>query len=73
MTRYAEAQVKRGVPLRIIVRGLLGWMAGTPGARGWRRTLSDVALLKNNDPALIGRAWEAFRNAAGTAGHLLPD
>ena len=33
MAAYAEGQVKRGVPLRIIVKPMLGWMSGRSGAR----------------------------------------
>ncbi|QAA93268.1 tRNA dihydrouridine(20/20a) synthase DusA [Pollutimonas thiosulfatoxidans] len=57
MQRYAAGQVKDGVPLRIIVRPLLGWMNGRAGARQWRRTLSDPALLDRNDAQLIAQAW----------------
>lgn len=57
MVDYAEQQVLGGVPLRIIVRPMLGWMASRPGARYWRRTLSDAVALKDNDPRLIERAW----------------
>jgi tRNA-dihydrouridine synthase A len=57
MAAYAEGQVKRGVPLRIIVKPMLGWMSGRSGARYWRRTLSDADLLNRNDPRLLERAW----------------
>lgn len=57
MMAYAQGEIARGVPLRLIVRPLLGWMNGRVGARHWRRTLSDPSLLNKNDPAVIGRAW----------------
>ena len=44
---YAEAQLARGVHLRAITRHVLGLYHGAPGARAWRRVLSDSALLKN--------------------------
>ena len=40
---YAEAQLGHGVPLARIARHLLGLVAGRPGARGWRRILSEGA------------------------------
>lgn len=60
MMRYAERQVSKGVPLRMVVKSMLGWQAGRKGARRWRRMLSDAALLAENDPKLLLRAWEAL-------------
>ncbi len=57
MRVYAESQIKSGVPLRMILRPMLGWMNGRPGSRYWRRTLSDAALLKQNDAGLLEKAW----------------
>jgi tRNA-dihydrouridine synthase A len=54
---YAAREVARGVPLRIVVRPLLGWVSGRSGARHWRRTLSDPRLLESNDAGLIEQAW----------------
>ena len=50
---YAEAQLARGVHLRAITRHVLGLYHGAPGARAWRRVLSDAALLKNAGPELF--------------------
>ena len=57
MQTYAAAQVEQGVPLRMIVKSMLGWMSGRTGARQWRRTLSDANLLNKNDARLLERAW----------------
>jgi tRNA-dihydrouridine synthase A len=38
---YAERECSRGVPLARIARHLLGLVAGRPGARAWRRILSE--------------------------------
>jgi len=57
MTVYAQQQVDQGVPLRMVVKPMLGWMSGRPGARYWRRTLSDPAVLNTNDPHVIEGAW----------------
>ncbi|MBO9355302.1 tRNA dihydrouridine(20/20a) synthase DusA [Bordetella petrii] len=63
MTRYAADQVAQGVPLRVIVRPLLGLVNGQTGARRWRRMLSDPARLAANDPALIHEAWRSLWGA----------
>ncbi len=55
---YAHGQVELGVPLRIVVRPLLGMFTGRTGARQWRRQLSDSKLLDGADAGLIRRAWE---------------
>jgi tRNA-dihydrouridine synthase A len=53
MHAYAAAQVAHGTPLRAIARHMLGLYQGRPGARGWRRMLSDAAALARNDPELF--------------------
>jgi tRNA-dihydrouridine synthase A len=65
MVEYAAREVAKGVPLRVIVRPMLGWMGGCTGARQWRRTLSDPKELGGNDPKVIGRAWEALAAQQG--------
>ncbi|MGB6103970.1 MAG: tRNA dihydrouridine(20/20a) synthase DusA [Pusillimonas sp.] len=57
MQAYAAGQIEQGVPLRMIVRSMLGWMSGRAGARQWRRTLSAPELLNQNDARLLERAW----------------
>lgn len=57
MVQYAGTQVSRGVPLRMVVKGMLGWQTGRQGARRWRRVLSDAAQLAQNDPQLLMQAW----------------
>ena len=53
MAGYAAAEIARGAQLRSITRHMLGLFQGMPGARAWRRMLSDSALLARNDPQLI--------------------
>lgn len=60
MVTYASNEVAKGVPLRIIVRPLLGWMSGRSGARYWRRTLSDPKVLGDNDAKILLQAWQAL-------------
>lgn len=57
MADYAAAEIGKGVPLRVVVKPMLGWMSGRPGARYWRRTLSDPDVLRHNDAAALERAW----------------
>jgi tRNA-dihydrouridine synthase A len=64
MHRYAQEHVARGTPLRAIARHMLGLYQGQPGARTWRRMLSDAAGLARNDPALL---LEARDRLAATA------
>ena len=59
MARYAEREASRGVALRSIVRHMLGLYHCRPGARTWRRMLSDSTLLKDADVSLLWRALEA--------------
>jgi tRNA-dihydrouridine synthase A len=56
MRPYVEAELARGTALKHIGRHLLGLYQGQPGARGFRRTLSEGAHLPGADWALIERA-----------------
>lgn len=64
MVAYAGAQIADGVLLRHITRHMLGLCNGLPGARRWRRLLSDANALRDNDPFLIARAFDAVATAA---------
>lgn len=66
MTRYAERHLAQGVPLRMLVRAMLGLVHGQAGARRWRRMLSDPARLAPNDAALIYEAWRMLETPAAT-------
>jgi tRNA-dihydrouridine synthase A len=66
MADYAQRQIAEGVPLRSIVRHMLGLYHGRPGARAWRRTLSDARLLADADAGLLMQAMrEVERAGAG--------
>jgi tRNA-dihydrouridine synthase A len=54
----------KGLKLNSITRHMLGLMAGLPGARAFRQTLSDSRLLSNGDPALLLEAFERMPKAA---------
>ncbi|HEV7814240.1 MAG TPA: tRNA dihydrouridine(20/20a) synthase DusA, partial [Janthinobacterium sp.] len=48
----------RGLKLNSITRHMLGLMAGLPGARGFRQTLSDSKKLARGDARLLLEAAE---------------
>ncbi|MDB5770647.1 MAG: dusA, partial [Burkholderia sp.] len=59
MQPYIREQLERhgkagsGLRLNSITRHMLGLMAGMPGARAFRQTLSDSKKLSSGDPALL--------------------
>jgi tRNA-dihydrouridine synthase A len=58
MMPYVERQLAEGVPLASMTRHLLGLFHGRPGAKAWRRTLSEQAHRP-------GAGIEILRAAAG--------
>ena len=55
---YAQSQTDIGVPLRVVVRPLLGLFNGRPKSRVWRRMLSDSTLLNASKADLIRQAYQ---------------
>ena len=60
MADYADAETRKGTRLIAISRHMLGLMAGLPGARAWRRSLSEDARTAEAATAgdLIRRATD---------------
>ena len=56
MLPYIEAERGRGTPLHSITRHMLGAFQGRPGARAWRRRLSEGAHLPGAGPELVRAA-----------------
>lgn len=56
MARYAQRQLAQGERLPTITRHMLGLYAGEPGARDYRRLLSEGARSAGAGPELIRRA-----------------
>lgn len=56
MAHYASREMARGERLSSITRHMLGLYAGEPGAREYRRTLSEGAREAHADAGLIRRA-----------------
>ncbi len=59
MIPYVERMRARGVPLSAITRHMLGLFNGLPGARSWRRTLSERAPRPEVGPEVLLAALEA--------------
>lgn len=57
MAGYARSEVAQGVPLRAIVKPMLGLFNGRKGARQWRRHLSDPAQLATQNPDVLHQAF----------------
>ena len=60
MEAYARREMGRGVPVKSITRHMLGLFNGLPGARAWRRSLSETAHLPDAGPEVIEAAYAAF-------------
>jgi tRNA-dihydrouridine synthase A len=56
MADYAARRMAEGVPLKSITRHMMGLFQGLPGARAWRRMLSEEARDAEAGPDLIRRA-----------------
>ena len=56
MLPYIEAERSRGTPLNAITRHMLGAFQGRPGARAWRRRLSEGAHRAGRRPRAGARA-----------------
>ncbi|UWR01590.1 tRNA dihydrouridine(20/20a) synthase DusA [Ruegeria conchae] len=60
MLPYIEAHLAGGGRLHQITRHMLGLFAGRPGARGWRRMLSEGAVRENAGPEVILQALDSI-------------
>ena len=57
LERYGQNDKGGGLKLNSITRHMLGLMAGLPGARAFRQTMSDSRKLALGDPALLLEAF----------------
>jgi tRNA-dihydrouridine synthase A len=67
MARYAEREVARGERLSSITRHMLGLFAGEPGAKEYRRLLSEGARSPSATPDLIRQAAPLSQPESATA------
>ena len=63
MLPYIDMHLENGGKLGQVTRHMLGLFAGRPGAKAWRRTLSEGAHVSGAGPELVLAALE----------HILPD
>lgn len=64
MLPYIETQLGQGARLAQITRHMLGLFAGQPGARQWRRVLSENAHKPGAGPELLEQALASVAQAA---------
>jgi tRNA-dihydrouridine synthase A len=64
MTVYLERQVRQGVAVKHISRHLLGLFQGLPGAKAWRRHLSEHAFKDDENTQLLFQALAAMERTA---------
>ena len=69
MAAYLETQVQAGQPVKRVTRHLLGLFQGQPGARTWRRYLSEHAHLDDGDAGILQAALIELAGAAEAAQH----
>ncbi len=60
MLPYVESQMHEGVPLMRIARHMMGLVGGMPGARKWRRYLSQNAHREDASPRMLIEAFDAM-------------
>ncbi|SIT01300.1 tRNA-U16,U17-dihydrouridine synthase [Roseivivax lentus] len=72
MLPYIEAHIAAGGKLHQVMRHMLGLFAGRPGARTWRRVLSENATRPGADGALVLRALEEMHLARDAAWACVP-
>lgn len=61
---YVQRQLQEGVRLHSMTRHILGLFHGVPGARGWRRYLSEHACKPDADTRVITTALQFVDTAA---------
>jgi len=61
MLPYIDREMKKGVPLKSITRHMLGLFQGRPGAKAWRRHISENAHLKGATPEVLTDAAAKVR------------
>ncbi len=60
---YVEAQLETGTPFYAMARHMLGLFHGRPGARSWRRILTEEGVKAGAGVAVLDRALDAVMTA----------
>lgn len=68
MIDYAGSELERGTRLSAITRAMIGMFHGLPGARSWRRVLSEDAVKPGAGPEVIERALAEVDFASASDG-----
>lgn len=63
---YMQHELARGTSFAALVRPMLGLFQGLPGARAWRRALSDAITARSADLGVLAQALERFLTAQRT-------
>ena len=61
MTDYIDRQIHKGTAVKHVSRHVMGLFQGLPGARAWRRYLSENAWRDDNNTELLKQALEAMQ------------
>lgn len=61
MTDYIDRQIQQGTAVKHVSRHLMGLFQGLPGARAWRRYLSENAWQDDNNTQLLRQALAAMK------------
>ena len=64
---YLAARLDEGVPLHAMTRHMLGLFSGHPGARHWRRTLSEQGVKPGAGLDVLDAALAPLRQRVGRA------
>ncbi len=72
LTRYLEVAVARGATPWAVVRHTLGLFHGRPGARAWRRALSDPQFIAAHGTQALRVAADRSVRAAPAAAAMVP-
>lgn len=67
MTEYLEQQAEMSVPVKHVTRHMLGLFQGRPGARAWRRYLSENAHRDDANVQILEQALQAMQAVADAA------
>jgi tRNA-dihydrouridine synthase A len=67
MLSYISRELRTGTQLKHISRHMLGLFQGVPGARHWRRHLSEQAIRTGAGPEVVLEALQRVRNCTRTA------
>ena len=63
MTEYATRQVAQGLPVNKVSRHMLGLFQGLPGAKRWRRFISEQGHLDAANDRLLLQALDCMNNS----------